>query len=87
MDDAEKYLDLKKKVERLTVEKAEARGMLNQVLKQMKEEFEVDSISTAEIEIKKLDREGNNVLLEIAKLEKGFLDEWRDKLEGSKGTN
>lgn len=81
MDDAVKYLDLKKKVERLIVEKAEARGMLNQLIKQMKEEFEVDSIEAAEDMAKKLGKEVSDLILEISELERGFLDKWQDKLK------
>lgn len=74
----EKYTELKKKEERAkeTINKAE--GALEQVMTQIKEEFDCDTLQSAEKKLKKEQAQEASIRKEFEEAINGFEKDWPD---------
>jgi len=73
-------VQLKKKVEILKSDRDKAKGALDSALKQLKKEFDCDSLEDAEVLFKKLLRESEEAEKEFQRTYEKFMEKWGDKL-------
>jgi intergrase/recombinase len=75
------YAALKRKIESLKRDKDKAEGALEQILEQMKTEFEVNSIEEAKEMLASLQAKELSVMNKYVKAKKEFEKKWKDVLD------
>ena len=77
----EKYLTLKKKVESAQTEADQAEGALGEVMKQLKKEFECDTLKEAKKKLKQLEKQKESSKEEFEEAVEKFEDDWSEEID------
>lgn len=80
MSDLKELTDLKKKVEKLQRESDRAEGALSEIKKQLKKEFDCDSLSAAKKLLITLEKKESKAKAKFTKALESFKEEWKDLL-------
>jgi predicted transcriptional regulator len=76
----DRYNEVKRQIERLKKEAARAEGVHSQLMKQLKDEFGVETLDEAKTLLAKLSKEADKAEAEFEKTLNEFEEEWGDRL-------
>ena len=80
MTDLRQFTELKAKVEQAQQKADRAQGSLDQLNKQLKEEFDCDDLEEAETKLEELTKEEKSISKEFETALKQFEDRWKEKI-------
>lgn len=80
MADLKQFAELKSKVEQAQQRMDRAQGSLDQLMKQLKEDFDCKTIEEATAKLKKLKKEESSIEEEFTEAMEKFNEKWQEKL-------
>ena len=77
----DKYLKLKKKVELAQQQADQAKGALQEIMKQLKKEFDCDTLQEAKKKLRQLERQKKSSKKEFDEAVEKFEEDWKEEIE------